>query len=331
MYIGYGFIPPTRKGALLMSHEKHIGIPYIDFHVLFPAHQGKVRETYIHSPERLIQVASDRISTHDVVHHSHIPHKGEVLTILTIFWLTNILETLPNHLIAWGRGVEAYFPSEVIDQYPDLRYRTLVVQNLEMIPVEFILRRYLTGSALKHYRADEDPYGLVLPPGLAQMTRFEEPQFTPTKKLERENDPPLRSTHIAAKYPKVLKLIARAFDLVEQHLVERTVSLVDTKLEIGVATGDKVHILADEVFTPDSSRYVYTADIQEGVEPTWLDKQVVRNEVEHLCAGGPIVPCTFSEEVIEQTGCQYLALLELITGKTLQEWHSFLDIAHPVV
>jgi phosphoribosylaminoimidazole-succinocarboxamide synthase len=315
-----------------MAHHSN-NTPYIDPRYLTPVHRGKVRDTYTGGETtldtHLIQVASDRISTHNVVHTSLIPHKGEVLTMLSLFWFTHILKDHPNHLVAWGTGIDDYIESsDIINTYPELPYRTLVVKKLNMIPVEFIFRRFLTGSLLKHYQRGEDPYGLSVPAGLTQMSRFDDVLFTPTDKSE--TDDPLRAQAMTDRYfhPKLSAL--RAYTLVEAHLVTCGISLVDTKLEFGY-DADGTLCLADEVFTPDSSRYVHTTDIQEGVEPPWLDKQSVRNEVERLCAGGPIVPCTFSEEVIEETSDLYCTLLHTITGKTLKEWRALLEAHNPVL
>jgi phosphoribosylaminoimidazole-succinocarboxamide synthase len=297
-------------------------------------HSGKVRETYdTTDPEFLLQVASDRISTHNIVHQSVVPNKGEVLTMLTIFWLAKILHDLPNHLVAWGTGIYDFVPRAIRDQYPDLHYRAIVVERLDMIPIEFIFRRYLTGSLLKAYQNGNDPYELDLPQGLVQMSRFESTLFTPTDKSE--TDEPLVSDTVRAEYDAPTWLASIVFHRIELYLLERGISIVDTKLEIGVhdteAEPYDEGVIGDEVCTPDSSRYIWTKDIRTGTEPPWLDKQCVRNEAERTWAGGTKVPLIFSDGVVGQTVRTYELLLHAITGMTRLEWRRILDRPNPFI
>lgn len=298
--------------------------PYIDPAVLTPTHQGKTRETYqALTPGNIVQVVSDRVSTHNIVHWSPIPCKGEVLTMLTLFWFNNMGWHYPHHLVASGRGVYKHVPDVVRDKYPDLHYRALVVRELDMLPIEFIFRRYLTGSLLKAYNAGKDPYGIELPPGLTQMSRFEDRAvFTPTDKSE--TDDPLSEVEVLTTYPNESMFANGAFATAEKHLAKSGIALVDTKLEIGRAQ-DGSPVLADEVFTPDSSRYVYVKDVVEGQEPPWLDKQYVRNEAERIWDGGKKRPLDFSDEVVQRTTATYEQLLVDITGATRHEWREAMD------
>lgn len=300
--------------------------PVIPVGLVLPWHQGKARDTYTAKDEKyLMQVASDRISTHNVVHKSTVPEKGEVLTMLTVFWLTEVLK-LPHHLVSWGSRIFDYVPEPLLPRQSHLKssglhYRALIVRKLDMVPREFILRRYLTGSLLKAYRAGEDPYGIHLPDGLNEMKYFDTPIFTPTEKSE--DDDPVDSKDTEIRFPDEVRLAYTAFQRVERHLREVGISLVDTKLEFGRAGYESV--LADELFTPDSSRFVCADTISEGSAPPWLDKQVVRDEAERLWSGGQKFPLEFTPEVIEKTASVYKQLLHTITGRSIEEWRKQFD------
>lgn len=152
---------------------------------LKPVHQGKVRDTFQvpDRPELLLVVATDRISTHNVVHKSVIPGKGTFLTQMTIFWMTEILG-VPNHLIAWGKDIYKYIPID-IDLPEGIHERAVIVKKLEMIPIEFIFRDFMAGSLWNDYRYGRpNPYGLEIPGGLQLMSRFQGTVFTPTDKSE---------------------------------------------------------------------------------------------------------------------------------------------------
>ena len=292
--------------------------PYISERILMPWHQGKARETY-QSTElyNLVQVTTDRVSTHNHVHQSPIPFKGEVLTMLTIFELTNILKDLPNGLVAWGRNIYDYLPRGIEGLYPDLHHRTIAVKNLDMVPREFIPRRFLTGSMLKYYLAGKDPYGVNLPSGLVQMSRLSQLVFTGTEKSA--TDDPLQAEELLSEYPDEVTLACEAFELMEAYLAPLGITLVDGKLEIGSKS------LADEPITPDSARFTWTKDIKEGTAPPWLDKQIVRDYVEKVCGIGQETSLVLPPDIISQTSEIYLQLLHIITGMTLQEWRVHLD------
>ncbi len=288
-----------------------------------PFFRGKVRSTYLTNWRGyLYQVAEDRVSTHNVQHLSPIPGKGEVLTMLTIFWLTKVLAHLPHHLVFWGADIYKMVPEELRKQYPELHYRTVVVEQLAMVPVEFVFRRYLAGSLWRHYGAGSDPYGLELPPKLQLMTRFDAWVFTPTDKSA--TDEPLDHKAVAAEHPEALELVLEAIHTVERFLRQCGITLVDTKDEVGWTTDGEV-LLADELFTPDSSRFAETNDITEGRAPAWLDKQILRDEAEGRWGQGRRVPLNFSAEAVARTAYIYDMLLERITGKTRHAWRAELD------
>lgn len=292
-------------------------------------YQGKTRDTFQaqwtdpndkRRPPLLI-VATDRISTHDVVHHSTIKQKGEVLTALTIARLIDVLERagVAHHLVAYGREIYKYLPGKESDYPPNLHHRAIVVLRLDIIMVEFILRAYLGGSLWNTYYSKglENPYRLALPSGLPLMYQFEEPIFTPT--VKSDTDPALVSEEVEREYPAVVTLVRKVFDLGRKHLHEVGLELVDTKFELGLDEDGRL-ILADEVMTPDSSRFARLADIREGKNPPWLDKQVARDEAERVWAGGEKKPLVFDSNTVRKLIETYLEIFELIVGMPLAKF-----------
>lgn len=281
-------------------------------------HQGKTRDAFSTSfQDELLIVATNRLSTHNVVHKSEVPHKGKVLTALTIFWLTDILKKagIQNHLVAYGAdiynhiGGHCYYPE-------DLHHRAIVVRRLSMIPVEFIYRGYLVGSLYKNYYKKNfaNPYGIALESGLSMMSVFPEPIFTPTDKSE--TDEPLIASETLSRYPGAFSLSFHAFVLIRDHLRSLGLELVDSKFELGTDHDGKV-VLADEVATPDSSRFCELSEIKLGVEPPWSDKQVARDEAERIWVGGEQYPLEFNSEIIHKLSETYLRIFHRITGLEL--------------
>jgi phosphoribosylaminoimidazole-succinocarboxamide synthase len=296
--------------------------PYISLDYLKPEHQGKTRESYELPGGIMAQVTTERVSTHNVVHLSTIPFKGEVLTMLTVFWLTEVLKDFPHHLLVYGRDIYKYLPAGLEEKYPELHYRTLIVKKLRMCPREFVHRRYLTGSLLTNYENGEDTYGLRLPAGLVEMSRFDELISTPTEKTE--TDDPVDSAETTALFPREVDLTGTSYLLVESFLESIGIALIDAKEEVGCDAFGNI-TLADELFTPDSSRFAWLKDIRAGFAPPWLDKQVVRDEAVRIWAGGPKVPLLFPEDKINETMVKYLSLLEYITGRPLYDWRKIFD------
>ncbi|HVV38860.1 MAG TPA: phosphoribosylaminoimidazolesuccinocarboxamide synthase [Candidatus Paceibacterota bacterium] len=306
-------------------------------------YRGKTRDTYEakwpdpndkRRPPLLI-VASDRISTHDVVHKSMIPKKGEVLNALTIFWIVDVLEKLgiAHHLIAYGKKIYDYVPKPDSDPKDvPLHHRAIVVKQLDIILVEFILRQFLCGGLWsKHYSKGLDPYGLSIPAGLPLMTnfgtlaKFAAPVFTPTKKSDEEHDPPLLSEATAREHPEALMLSRKVFDRGRQRLRTRGIELIDSKFEFGIDEDGQV-VLADEVLTPDSSRFALLSDIKEGENPPWLDKQIARDWAEKHWGLNPKEPLVFPPLTISGIRNTYVDLFEQIVGMKLSQFqHERLD------
>jgi phosphoribosylaminoimidazole-succinocarboxamide synthase len=274
---------------------------------------GKVRDVYDLS-DRLLLVASDRISTYDVVHPTPIPGKGAVLTGLTAFWLARIAATVPHHLLS------------VTDDVPaPVRGRAMVVKKLRMLPVEAVVRGYLSGSGWRDYQATGQVSGIPLPAGLQESARLPEPVFTPSTKAATGHDEAIDFAAAAALIGSVdlaRSLRERALELYRlaaAHAAERGIILADTKFEFGL-DGDGVLTLADEVCTPDSSRFWPAADYEPGRPQASFDKQFVRD---WATATGwdkrppaPAIPA----EIVEATAARYREAWERITDTPLPTW-----------
>lgn len=291
---------------------------------LEPIHQGKVRDTFqTIVPDALLLVATDRISTHDVVHESLVPLKGQVLTALTVFWANALCDDeVPSHIIATGRDIYDFLPKKD-DAYPDdLHLRATVVKKLDMLPFELIFRRRMAGSLWSKYYSQgaPNPYGVELPEGLEFMSPLEPAIFTPTEKSE--TDDPVKSQVVELAYPWHVAVAEELYNRGVELALERGIDIIDTKLEVGIDQYGTVCI-GDEILTPDSSRFVQSADIEIGKEPPWADKQIVRDEAVRLWGGkkkGP--PLTFSKEVIEWTTETYLRVFHQLTGMSLAEFQA---------
>lgn len=270
---------------------------------------GKVREIYEYGDD-LLMVASDRISTYDVVMPTPIPDKGAVLTQMSIFWFENTGDIVPNHFI-----------SE--DVPPEAAKRGIRVKRLEMHPIECVVRGYISGSGWKEYRESGTVCGIELPDGLQESQQLPEPIFTPATKAEvgdhDENIDIERAAEIVGDRDLVNELARISIELYEfarDHAAERGIILADTKFEFG-RYGDQPILLGDEVLTPDSSRFWPADQYQAGGSPPSFDKQYVRDWATSTGwdkkAPAPELPA----EVVEQTRAKYLEAYERITGRTL--------------
>jgi phosphoribosylaminoimidazole-succinocarboxamide synthase len=278
---------------------------------------GKVREIYALGEDRLLLVASDRISTYDVVHPNGIPDKGKVLTGISVFWFNKTGHIVPNHYISATEGV------------PDaVRGRAMAVQKLQMLPIECVVRGYITGSGWKDYSATGSVSGIELPPGLRESQQLPTPIFTPSTKAELgDHDEAisfercveiLGDGELAARLRDVsIELYAFAAELAR----ERGVILADTKFEFGL-DGSGALVLGDEVLTPDSSRYWPAAGYEPGHGQPSFDKQFVRD----WAAGtgwdksppAPEVP----KDVVVETRAKYVEAYESVTGESFGSWLS---------
>jgi phosphoribosylaminoimidazole-succinocarboxamide synthase len=276
--------------------------------------QGKVRDIYAAGADRLLLVTSDRISTYDVVHPTPIPDKGKVLTGLTAFWLEQTGHICPNHLISY-----ADVPSEH-------RGRAMLVERLEMAPVECVVRGYITGSGWKDYQATGAVCGIELPGGLRESERLPEPIFTPATKAEAgdhdENVDFERAAEIVGDRPLLEELRRLSLALYRHgadHARARGIILADTKFEFG-RRDDGTIVLADEVMTPDSSRFWPADGYEPGRPQPSFDKQFVRD----WAAGSgwdktPPAP-PLPDDVVEGTRARYLEAYERIAGQPFGRW-----------
>jgi phosphoribosylaminoimidazole-succinocarboxamide synthase len=274
---------------------------------------GKVREMY-EMGDRILMVASDRISTYDVVHPTPIPGKGAVLTGLSAFWFSKTGHIVDNHYISATEGVPE-----------DVRGRAMVVRRLKMLPVECVVRGYITGSGWKDYQATGSVSGIELAPGLRESERLPMPIFTPSTKAETGHDEAIDFDGAAELVgdrdlmAKVRDISIALYEFGAEHARERGVILADTKFEFGL---DETGTLAigDEVLTPDSSRYWPADGYEPGRSQPSFDKQYVRD---WASASGwdktPPAP-EIPDDVVAGTRERYVDAYERITGESFDDW-----------
>ncbi|WP_214319493.1 phosphoribosylaminoimidazolesuccinocarboxamide synthase [Nonomuraea sediminis] len=268
-------------------------------------HSGKVRDLYSTDEGDLLMVASDRISAFDYVLEPGIPDKGAILTQLSLWWFEQLKDIVPNHIIRKG---------------PDAR--SVVCKSLRMVPVECVARGYLTGGGLAEYRATGRVSGVELPPGLEDGSRLPEPIFTPsTKAPVGEHDEPISFEQVVASQGEAAEELRRITLEVYKRGAEialgRGIILADTKIELGW-DHDGVLTLADEVLTPDSSRFWPADQWQPGRPQPSFDKQFVRDWLTSPESGwdksGETPPPSLPDEVVRRTRDRYLEAYERLTG-----------------
>ncbi|MDX6722230.1 MAG: phosphoribosylaminoimidazole-succinocarboxamide synthase [Solirubrobacteraceae bacterium] len=274
---------------------------------------GKVREMY-ELGDRILMVASDRISTYDVVHPTPIPGKGAVLTGLSAFWFAKTGHIVPNHYISATDGVPE-----------DVRGRAMVVRRLRMLPVECVVRGYITGSGWKDYQATGSVSGIELPPGLQESEQLPTPIFTPSTKAETGHDETV-DFEAAAGLVGDRELMGRLRDVsielyrfAAEHARERGVILADTKFEFGLDENGEL-VVGDEVLTPDSSRYWPAEGYAPGRSQPSFDKQFVRDWASgsgwDKSPPAPALP----DDVVQGTRERYAEAYEAITGEPFTAW-----------
>ena len=274
---------------------------------------GKVRDMY-DLGDRLLMVASDRISTYDAVHPTPIPDKGAVLTGISVFWFAQTEHLLPNHLLSLTDGV----PGEA-------RGRALVVKRLRMLPVECVVRGYITGSGWKDYQATGAVSGITLPAGLQESEQLPEPIFTPSTKADVGHDEAIdfeRAAELVGDRELMERVRQASLDLyafAAAHARERGVILADTKFEFGL-DDDDVLTVGDEVLTPDSSRYWPVDGYEVGHGQPSFDKQYVRDWAAQSgwdkSPPAPAIP----DDVVAGTRARYVEAYERITGASFTDW-----------
>jgi phosphoribosylaminoimidazole-succinocarboxamide synthase len=269
---------------------------------------GKVREMYEVDGD-LLMVASDRISAYDVIMPNPIPDKGRVLTQMSLFWFDATADICPNHFVS------EEVPEEVAG-------RAIRVRRLEMYPIECVVRGYLSGSGWREYRQEGSVCGIELPSGLRESDRLPEPIFTPATKAEVGHDENIdfdRAAEIIGDRPLMEELRRVSIELYAHaaaHAESRGIILADTKFEFGASAGAEV-VLADEVFTPDSSRFWPADRYEPGHPQPSFDKQYLRDWLDEIgWDHSPPAP-ELPPEVVENTRGKYLDAYERITGRAL--------------
>ncbi|HZR93269.1 MAG TPA: phosphoribosylaminoimidazolesuccinocarboxamide synthase [Gaiellaceae bacterium] len=268
---------------------------------------GKVRELFALGDDRLVLVASDRISTFDVVLPTEIPDKGRVLTGLSAFWFHRTRERCPNHLLALGADG-----------------RTMECRRLAMLPLECVVRGYLTGSGWQDYLRTGTTSGHQLPPGLRECDQLPEPIFTPSTKAAEGHDENIDAARAAAlvgeeRLREVERVSLDLYAAASRYAAERGILIADTKFEFGLDEQGRL-VLADEAFTPDSSRFWPADGYEPGRPQPSFDKQYVRDYCERIgwdkTPPGPELP----EEVVAGTRARYVEAFERLTGISFDDY-----------
>jgi phosphoribosylaminoimidazole-succinocarboxamide synthase len=280
-------------------------------------HSGKVRDLYRLDDGHLLMVASDRISAYDFVLDSTIPDKGEILTRMSLWWFAQLADLVPHHVLS----------TDVPEQ---VKGRAVVCEELAMYPIECVARGYLTGSGLLDYQASGEVCGIKLPKGLVDGSRLPEPVFTPaTKAALGDHDENVSFEAVVGDVgpevaARLLELTLAVYGRAEGIARERGIILADTKFEFGSRVDDAGRlaggiVLADEVLTPDSSRFWPAAEWEPGRAQASYDKQIVRNWLTSPASGWDRAsgdrPPPLPQEIVERTRSRYVEAFELLTGE----------------
>lgn len=280
--------------------------------------RGKVRDLYA-VDDALLLVATDRISAFDHVLATGIPGKGKILTQISLFWFELLKDIVPNHLIT---ADVAKFPAALQPFADQLEGRSMLCKRAKMFPVECVVRGYLTGSGWKEYKASQTVCGIPLPTGLLDGSRLPEPLFTPSTKAEggaHDENISFATTEAmvgAADAAELSRLTLATYKKAAAHAESRGLILADTKFEFGRT--DQGIILADEVLTPDSSRFWEGTTWKPGGAQPSFDKQFVRDYLESIHWNKQAPAPSLPEEVVERTQSKYLEAFRRLTGLDLQ-------------
>jgi phosphoribosylaminoimidazole-succinocarboxamide synthase len=281
--------------------------------------RGKVRDNYAVGTDRILMVATDRLSAFDVVMGEPIPGKGELLTRMALFWFGKLADVIPNHLTGED-PVSVVAPDEV----EQVRGRSMLVRRLKPLPVEAVVRGYLAGSGWKEYRQSGTVCGLPLPAGLPMAARLPEPIFTPaTKALAGAHDENISLERMQAIIGadlagQVREVSIRLYERAAAHALSRGIIIADTKFEFGLDDAG-VLTLMDEILTPDSSRFWAVETYQPGRNPPSFDKQIIRDWLETVEIDGrpwdkkwpgPVVPAAICGRLSDS----YVSVLNLLEG-----------------
>ena len=282
-------------------------------------YSGKVRDIYDAGNNQYLMVTSDRISAFDVVMNQPVPDKGRVLMAMSAFWFQHFSISMKSHLISTDLSD---FPANV--QVPEIAGRSMLVKKVDMLPIECIVRGYITGSAWKEYKANGTMHGTPLPKNLQESEKLPEPVFTPSTKAEDGlHDENISFTQAADIVGLEIAELAKqkSLELYSQgaeYALERGIIIADTKFEMGFVDGELV--IADEVLTPDSSRFWSKDEWKPGTTPPSFDKQPVRDFLDGLDWDKSPPPPELPDEVVTASSKRYREGYEKISGKNLDDW-----------
>jgi phosphoribosylaminoimidazole-succinocarboxamide synthase len=276
---------------------------------------GKVRDIF-EVGDKLLLVASDRISAFDVIMDDPIPDKGKVLTAISLFWFDHIADIVKNHLIT--ADVDQ-FPEELKQYRDQLEGRSMLVTKADVVPIECVVRGYLAGSGWKEYQASQTVCGHSLPEGLLQADKLPEPIFTPATKAESGHDENISIAQMKDKIgselaDKMINASKNIYTKCSEYATLRGMILADTKFEFGIVDGEL--ILVDEVLTPDSSRFWPVDSYKPGSSPASYDKQFLRDYLDGLDWPKSPPPPPLPEEIVNKTREKYVEAYKKLTGKT---------------
>lgn len=288
-----------------------------DFPDLKLINRGKVRDLY-DLGDSLLLIATDRISAYDVIMNEPIPNKGEVLTKLSLFWFDLLKDVVPNHLISADPDE---YPAECAPYKDDLRGRSMLVKKAEPLPVECIVRGYISGSFWKAYQQDTTVCGFALPEGMQESEKFPEVLFTPSTKAEQglhdENISIDQMEELLGKEvtAEISTICVKLYEKAADYAKERGIIIADTKFELGWYEGKLM--LIDEVLTADSSRFWPMDDYATGRGQASFDKQFLRDYLSTLDWDKQPPAPALPADILEKTGSRYLEAVKKITGKDL--------------
>jgi phosphoribosylaminoimidazole-succinocarboxamide synthase len=284
---------------------------------------GKVRDIYDLGDGTLLLVTSDRISAFDVVMAEPIPDKGRVLTAITAFWLDTLDSVAPNHLVSLEPPADAADELARVFGQRDLEGRTMVVRKADMLPIECIVRGYLSGSAWAEYRTSGTMHGQTLPAGLRQSDRLPEPVFTPSTKATVGHDVNISAEEAGELVgPEVAKAAQEisldAYRRGAEWAAQRDIIIADTKFELGFIDGELA--ICDEVLTPDSSRFWPRDQWRPGATPPSFDKQPLRDWLESTGWEKKPPPPALPDSIVAATRDRYVAAYEKLSGVSFADW-----------
>jgi phosphoribosylaminoimidazole-succinocarboxamide synthase len=283
--------------------------------------QGKVRDIFQAGDDRLLLVATDRISAFDVILPTPIPHKGRVLTACSLFWFGKTAQIVPNHVVTADR---AAFPSP-FDRDPDLAGRATLVRAADVIPMECVVRGYLAGSGWSQYRSGGAVCGIPLPDDLVESEQLPDPIFTPTTKATEGHDLPLtpdeaRDLVGAGLYERLREVSIALYERIAARALGAGVIVADTKFEFGFDHETKDLTLIDEVGTPDSSRFWPVDGYEAGRAQRSFDKQYVRDWLDASGWDHEPPPPALPDDVVDATAAKYREAYERISGEPLERY-----------